>query len=57
MEEPLGSDIFLMMEVGNGNILVRTDPDFRADIGTSLALRFNPNKLYFFDPKTDRALY
>lgn len=33
---------------GQGNILVRTDPDFRADIGASLALRFNANKLYFF---------
>lgn len=57
VEEPMGSDIFLMMEVGDGNILVRTDPDFRADIGTSLALQFNPDKLYFFDPKTDQAIY
>jgi len=57
VEEPLGSDIFLTVEVGKTTIIVRTEPEFRAGIGTGVKLHFNPQKIYFFDPKTEQAIY
>jgi multiple sugar transport system ATP-binding protein len=56
VEEPLGSDIFLTVETGNVHIIVRTDPDFRFEIGAPLKLHFNPNRIHFFDSKTGEAI-
>jgi multiple sugar transport system ATP-binding protein len=56
VEEPLGSDVFLTVQAGNANIIVRTNPDFRAEMGAPVQLHFNPARLYFFAPKTGQAL-
>lgn len=56
VEEPLGSDIFLTVEVGKVNLVVRTNPEFRAEIGTRVKLHFRPDRIYFFDPKTGNAI-
>jgi ABC-type sugar transport system ATPase subunit len=56
VEEPLGSDVFVTVQVGNANLVVRTNPDFRAAIGDQLKLHFNPAKLYFFSPQTGQAI-
>jgi multiple sugar transport system ATP-binding protein len=56
VEEPLGSDVFLTLEIGEVHILARTDADFRAQIGTRLKLRFNPDKIHFFKPDSGAAI-
>jgi multiple sugar transport system ATP-binding protein len=56
VEEPLGSDIFLTVQTGNTHLIIRTSPEFRAEIGEPVRLHFNPAKLYFFDPQTGSAL-
>ncbi|MBV7329906.1 ABC transporter ATP-binding protein [Chloroflexi bacterium TSY] len=57
VEEPMGADIFLTVEIGGTNVLVRTDPDFRADIGTKVKIHLDPNKLYFFDDDTEMSIH
>lgn len=56
VEEPLGSDVFVTVQVGNANVIVRTIPEFRAAIGDKLKLHFNPAKLFFFQPQTGQAI-
>jgi multiple sugar transport system ATP-binding protein len=56
VEEPLGSDVFVTVQIGNANVIVRTNPDFRAAIGDHLKLHFNPVKLFFFQPKSGQAI-
>jgi multiple sugar transport system ATP-binding protein len=56
VEEPLGSDVFLTVEVEKAHIIVRTDPEFRTNFGETVYLTFNPDKLYLFDQKTGEAM-
>ena len=56
VEEPLGSDVYLTVDVSKVNIIVRTNSDFRAGIGAQVTLGFNPNKIYFFHPQTGMAI-
>jgi multiple sugar transport system ATP-binding protein len=56
VEEPLGSDVFLTVEVEKSNIIVRTDPEFRANFGEQVYLTFNPQKIYLFDQKSGEAI-
>lgn len=56
VEEPLGSDIFLTVDVDRVNVIVRTSPEFRATIGDSVKLHLNPNKIYFFDGESGQAI-
>jgi multiple sugar transport system ATP-binding protein len=56
VEEPLGSDVFLTVEVEKANIIVRTDPEFRANFGEQVHLTFNPQKVYLFDQKSGEAI-
>lgn len=56
VEEPLGSDVFLTVDVEKAHIIVRTDPEFRSNFGDEVYLDFNPDKLYLFDQKTGEAI-
>ena len=56
VEEPMGSDVFIVVDVGDSQVLVRTDADFRTEIGTKLKLHFNPDKLHFFNPQSGEAI-
>jgi multiple sugar transport system ATP-binding protein len=56
VEEPLGSDVFLTVEVEKAHIIVRTEPEFRAHFGDSVNLTFNPQKVYLFDQKSGEAI-
>jgi len=56
VEEPLGSDVFLTLEVEGANIIVRTEPEFRASFGEQVFLTFNAQKLYLFDQKSGEAI-
>jgi len=56
VEEPLGSDKFLTIDVEQSHVIVRTDPDFGADFGAPVHIHFNPDKVYLFDRKTGNAI-
>lgn len=56
VEEPLGSDVFLTVDVSGGTLIVRTNPEFRATIGDKVKLHLNPEKIYFFQPESGQAI-
>jgi multiple sugar transport system ATP-binding protein len=57
VEEPLGSDVFLTVEVEKAYVIVRTDPEFRASFGEQVYMEFNPQKIYLFDQKSGDAIH
>ncbi|HRW04435.1 MAG TPA: ABC transporter ATP-binding protein [Caldilineaceae bacterium] len=56
VEEPLGSDIFLTVDVEDVKVIVRTNPEFHTTIGDAVKLHLNPQKIYFFDTKSGQAI-
>jgi multiple sugar transport system ATP-binding protein len=56
VEEPLGSDVFLTVDVEKAHIIVRTAPEFRSNFGDQVYLTFNPQKIYLFDQKSGEAI-
>ncbi|MCB0186309.1 MAG: ABC transporter ATP-binding protein, partial [Caldilineaceae bacterium] len=46
--EPLGSDIFASVAVGQEMLLARAHPDLGLQEGQSIAIRLNPSKLHLF---------
>ena len=56
VREPMGSDLYLTVDVGGINVKVRTRPDSRADRGDVLDLFFDPGKIHLFDGKTGNSL-
>lgn len=54
--EPLGSDVFLTVEIEKAHIIVRTEPEFRSNFGDQVHLTFNPEKIYLFDQKSGEAI-
>ena len=56
VEEPLGSDIFLTVDVDDVKVIVRTSPEFHATIGDAVKLHLNPQKIYFFDTENGQAI-
>ena len=56
VREPMGSDLYLTVDVGGGNVKVRTRPDSRADRGDVLDLFFDPGKIHLFDGQTGESL-
>ncbi len=56
VDEPLGSDKFVTIDVEQSHVIVRTDPDFRTDFGAPVHIRFHPDKVYLFDRKTGNAI-
>lgn len=56
VREPMGSDLYLTVDVGGSNVKVRTRPDIRFDRGDSLDLSFQPEKIHLFDGQTGASL-
>ena len=56
VREPMGSDLYLTVDVGGTNVKVRTRPDSRADRGDVLDLFFAPNKIHLFDGESGVSL-
>ena len=54
--EPLGSEILLDVKVGNCVIVVRVDPTVRLRQHDKIRLAFNPERIHFFDAKTEESL-
>ncbi len=49
VREPMGSDLYLTVDVGGTNVKVRTRPDNRMDRGDRGELYFDPEKIHLFD--------
>ena len=56
VREPMGSDLYLTVNVGGSNVKVRTRPDVRFDRGDDVDLSFDPEKIHLFDGTTGEAL-
>ena len=56
VREPMGSDLYLTVDVGGNNVKVRTRPDVRFDRGDSVNLFFDPEKLHLFDGESGTSL-
>ena len=54
--EPLGSEILLDVKVGNHVMVARVDPTVRAKVQEKIRLNVHPDRLHFFDAKTEQAI-
>jgi multiple sugar transport system ATP-binding protein len=54
--EQLGSEILLDVRVGDDNMVASVDPTTRAKIQDTLRLAANPDRLHFFDAKSEAAI-
>jgi multiple sugar transport system ATP-binding protein len=54
--EPLGSEILLDVRVGTGSMVARVDPSVRVKVHEPVKLALAPQRLHFFDSKTEAAI-
>jgi multiple sugar transport system ATP-binding protein len=54
--EPLGSEILLDVKVGPTAMVARVDPTVRLKVHETVRLALDPERLHFFDPKTELAV-
>jgi multiple sugar transport system ATP-binding protein len=54
--EQLGSEILLDVRVGEDSMVAAVDPTTRAKVQDALRLAANPERLHFFDAKTEAAI-
>jgi multiple sugar transport system ATP-binding protein len=54
--EPLGNEILLDVRAGANLIVARVDPATRVKVQQSVRLALDPERLHFFDPKSEAAL-
>jgi len=54
--EQLGSEILLDVRVGDGTMVASVDPTTRAKVQDTLRLAANPERLHFFDAKSEAAI-
>ncbi len=54
--EPLGSEILLDTRVGNQTVVARVDPTVRTKHHQKIRLAFIPDRIHFFDNKTEQAI-
>jgi multiple sugar transport system ATP-binding protein len=54
--EQLGSEILLDVRVGDDTMVAAVDPTTRAKVQQTLRLAINPERLHFFDAKTEAAV-
>ncbi|MCY4546214.1 MAG: ABC transporter ATP-binding protein [Gemmatimonadetes bacterium] len=56
VREPMGSDLYLTVDVGGSNVKIRTRPDNRMDRGDGLDVFFDSEKIHLFDGQTGVSL-
>jgi len=54
--EPLGSEILLDVKAGSNVIVARVDPTVRAKLHDKMRLSLHPERVHFFDLKTELAI-
>jgi multiple sugar transport system ATP-binding protein len=56
IQEPLGSDQYLTLDIGGTHIKARTSPDLAVRAGDRVDVAFEPTKLHLFDEETGASL-
>ena len=56
VREPLGSDLFLALELNGTTFKVRTRPNIDYGRGDIVSIALNPAKFHLFDPETESTL-
>ncbi len=56
MVEPLGSEILVDLTVAGQSVVARVEPTVRTKPHDKLRLVFVPERLHFFDAKTEEAI-
>ncbi len=56
VREPMGSDLYLTVDIGGSNVKVRTRPDSPVDRGESVDVFFDTAKIHLFDRRTEVSL-
>jgi len=54
--EPLGSEILLDVRIGSNNMVARVEPTVRVKVHEPMKLALTPERLHFFDTKTEAAV-
>jgi multiple sugar transport system ATP-binding protein len=54
--ELLGNEIFVYLDASGMTITARMDPETRLERGQDIEVAANPDKLHFFDPKSEAAI-
>jgi len=54
--EPIGAQQLLTVRIGGDTVKVTTSPEFQADAGEQIWLRFNPDRIRLMDAHTGAAL-
>jgi len=54
--EPLGSEILLDVKAGTNVIVARVEPTVRAKLHDKMRLALHPERVHFFDNKTELAI-
>jgi multiple sugar transport system ATP-binding protein len=56
IQEPLGSDQYLTLDIGESRVKVRASPDLTIRVGDTVEVAFDPDKLHLFDGETGTTL-
>ena len=56
MVEPLGNEILLNFRAGGVPMVARVDPGVRVKAHENIRLALDPERLHFFDAKTEAAI-
>jgi len=54
--EQLGSEILLDLKVGDGAMVAAVEPTVRTKVQERLRFALNPQRLHFFDAKTEATI-
>ena len=54
--EPLGNEILLNFRAGGAPMVARVDPGVRVKAHESIRFALDPERLHFFDAKTEAAI-
>ncbi len=57
VREPMGSDLFLTLEMHGTNFKARTHPEVRFDRGEHIPFRFAPDRVHLFSGETEESLF
>jgi multiple sugar transport system ATP-binding protein len=55
--EPMGSEIYLYLNVGSNSFVARVSNQDTATVNQDLQVVFDMSKAHFFDPKTEKAIF
>jgi multiple sugar transport system ATP-binding protein len=54
--EPLGSEVYLDVKIGERSLIARTEPTTQAKPHAAICLQPSPENMRFFDIETEKAL-